>query len=70
MLTYDPHTIQSISGFMRPSYMAPCHITGRIAIAEDAITREQQRTIVRKERISLARSSKRQEVAVVKEYDS
>jgi len=33
-------------------------------------TREQQRTIVRKERISLARSSKRQEVAVVKEYIS
>jgi len=28
--------VQSISGYMRPSYMAPCHITGRIAIAEDA----------------------------------
>jgi len=28
--------VQSISGFMCPSYVAPCHITGRIAIAEDA----------------------------------
>jgi len=26
-------TLQSISGYMRSSYMAPCHITGRIAIA-------------------------------------
>ena len=50
----DAQGVQSISGYMRPGYMAPCHIAGRVAIAD----------------ISLAQSSKRHEVAAVEEYVS
>jgi len=50
----DAQGVQPISGYMRPGYMAPCHIAGRVAIADTSLTQ----------------SSKRQEVAGVEEYVS